>query len=86
MPTADPLRSRALACLREGRVTVLAVGVDKQWQPIRVLARVRSSRDDHLYRIRRIAGTWSCTCREGLREQPCPHVRAVAMVTTGDGA
>lgn len=79
---ADPLRSRALACLREGRVTVLRVTVNDAWRPVVVFARVLSSRDRHPYRVQLRAGTWTCTCREGLRDQPCAHVTAVALVTT----
>lgn len=79
---ADPLRAKALACLREGRVAVLRVLPDAHWRPRLVIARVRSSRDAHPYRVRLLSGRWSCTCRDGLRDQPCPHVAAVVLVTT----
>jgi uncharacterized Zn finger protein len=85
MPS-DPLRSKALACLREGRVTVFGVKLDDGWRPIAVLARVRSSRDRHPYRVVLRDGVWSCTCRAGLRDEPCPHVAAVALVTTAEAA
>jgi uncharacterized Zn finger protein len=84
--TADPIRSKALGCLREGRVTVLGVKLDPAWRPIAVVARVSSSRDRHPYRVRLLAGAWSCTCRAGLRDEPCPHVAAVALVTTAGAA
>lgn len=51
MAHADPLRPKALACLRDSRVAVLGVKLDAAWHPIRVVARVRSSRDQHPYRV-----------------------------------
>jgi hypothetical protein len=86
MAAADPLRSRALACLREGRVTVLGVKLDAAWRPVAVVARVRSSRDQHPYRVMYRAGRWSCDCRDGQRDQPCAHVNAVALVTVQEVA
>lgn len=83
---ADPMRSKALACLREGRVTVYGVKLDDAWKPLVVLARVLSSRDRHPYRIQFRDGTWSCDCREGLHGEPCPHVAAVQLVTTAAAA
>lgn len=82
----DPMRAKALACLREGRVTVLGVQLDAVWKPVRVVARVRSSRDHHPYRVILRAGMWTCTCREGMRNEPCAHVAAVALVTTVEAA
>lgn len=79
---ADPLRSKALACLREGRVTVYGVGCDAKWRIVSVVARVRSSQDRHPYLTRFSNGNWSCDCRDGQRDLPCPHVVAVALVTT----
>jgi hypothetical protein len=80
---ADPLRRKALQCLREGRTRVIQVsgGV--------VVAVVRSSRDGHPYNVEYnpargdLRGGWSCDCREGRRELPCAHTLAVALVTTG---
>jgi hypothetical protein len=88
---ADPRRRKALACLREGRVSVLFVSASSSelvttWQqvePLAVLARVRSSRDRHPYRVQYDKSTWSCDCREGRRDLPCAHTLAVALVTTG---
>ena len=80
--TTDPLRPRSLACLREGRVTVLGVKLDAAWRPVTVVARVKSSRDNHKYRVRYLAGQWSCDCRDGLYGNPCAHAAAVALVTT----
>lgn len=81
MAAADPVRSRALAALREGRVMVLGVKLDEAWRPVHVLATVRSSRDNvRPHRVRYSAGAWSCTC--GGSESPCPHAAAVALVTT----
>lgn len=86
MPTTDPLRAKALACLREGRVAVLRVLPDPRWQPVLVLARVRSSRDGHPYRVQLHGSRWSCTCRAGMRDEPCPHIAAVMLVTTQGAA
>lgn len=82
----DPMRSKALACLREGRVTVLGVKLDAAWHPVAVVARVRSSRDQHPYRVLLRMGMWSCDCRDGQHDQPCAHVAAVQLVTTQDVA
>lgn len=82
MTAADPLRRKALQCIREHRVMVLGVRLDAAWKPVRVVARVRSSRDAHPYRVQLRVGNWSCTCREGLRNEPCGHSAAVALVTT----
>lgn len=83
---ADPVRTKALACLREGRTTVLRVGVDDAWRPVLVVATVRSSRDRHVYRVQLRDGSWSCTCAAGLRGEACPHAAAVALVTTESAA
>lgn len=86
MPTKDPLRPKALSCLREGRVRVLGVRLDARWRPVRILARVRSSRDGHPYRVELRLNDWSCTCRDGQHGEPCAHVRAVQLVTAEDAA
>lgn len=83
---ADPIRSKALSCLREGRVTVYGVKLDDAWRPVVVLARVLSSRDRHPYRVQFRDGAWSCDCREGLRCEPCAHVAAVQLVTQAAAA
>jgi hypothetical protein len=83
---ADPLRSKALACLREGRVSVLLVRPDDRWKPELIVARVRSSRDAHPYRVELRSGRWSCNCRDGMRDEQCAHVAAVTLVTTGEVA
>jgi hypothetical protein len=82
MTAADPMRSKALACLREGRVTVYGIKLDDAWRPTVVLARVLSSRDRHPYLVRFHDSAWSCSCRDGLRGDRCPHVTAVQLVTT----
>lgn len=84
MTATDPLRSKALACLREARVTVLRVRLGEDWQPDLVMARVKSSRENiQPYRVRFSAGRWSCTCGVGVGvDVPCPHAAAVALVTT----
>jgi hypothetical protein len=77
----NPLRRKALSCIREGRVSVryCALGTKADL----VTAVVRSSRDGHPYSVKYAAGEWRCTCREGRRELPCAHTLAVALVTTG---
>lgn len=84
--TTDPMRPRALAALRSGRVTVLGVKLDAAWRPVTVIARVKSSRDNHRYRVRYLAGQWSCDCRDGQHGIPCAHTAAVALVTTETAA
>lgn len=91
MATSDPVRARALAALREGRVTVLGVKLDEQWRPVHVLATVRSSRENvRPHRVRFVAGRWSCTCPESTVAdgvtRSCPHSAAVALVTVGVAA
>jgi len=83
---ADSVRSKALACLREGRVTVYGIKLDDEWRPTVVLARVLSSRDRHPYRVQFRDDAWSCDCREGQRGEPCAHVAAVELVTTRGAA
>lgn len=83
MAATDPLRAKALACLREGRVNLLRVLPDTHWKPVVVVARVRSSRDQHPYRVWFKNARWSCTCRDGLRKEHCAHVAAVQLVTIG---
>lgn len=80
-PSPDPFRSRALACLREARVRILGVHLTSDWRPIVVMARVRSSRDGHPYRVQYRSGAWSCTCVDGMHGRSCAHVRAVQLVT-----
>jgi len=77
---ADPMRAKALACLREGRVSVLRAETD----PRRVWAHVKSSRDGYRYRVALQGGKWVCDCRLGLRGEQCAHVAAVALVTTAE--
>jgi len=80
------VRPAALRAIGTGRVTVLSVKLDAEWKPARVVAAVRSSSNGHRYRVQLRAGTWCCTCRDGLRGEDCSHVQAVALVTRPDGA
>lgn len=82
----DPIRSKALACLRELRVNILRVRVGDDWRPVMVFARVRSSRGPHFYRVQLRDGTWTCTCTAGTRDEQCPHVLSVQYVTTESAA
>jgi uncharacterized Zn finger protein len=82
MTAADPLRSKALACLRELRVNILRVHVGDDWRPVMVFARVRSSRGRLFYRVQLRDDAWTCTCPAGQRDERCPHVEAVTFVTS----
>lgn len=84
--TADPMRQKALACLREARVNILRVIVGDDWRPERVFARVRSSQGRQFYRVQFHSGQWTCTCSAGNRDETCPHVLAVSFVTTESAA
>jgi hypothetical protein len=77
---SDTLRRRALAVLREGRLTLLHVECRKTAHDVdEVIARVRSSRDGGpAYAVDLLDSTWSCTCRDG---GGCAHVLAVRLVT-----
>lgn len=86
MTAVDPMRSKALACLRELRVNILRVRVGDDWRPVMVFARVRSSQGRHFYRVQLRDGVWTCTCTAGSHDEPCPHVAAVTYVTTASAA
>ncbi len=82
MATADPLRARALACLRESRVVVrhaeILGGAGSNASPTVVIATVRSSREGQRpYRVDLLNDRWTCTCTV----TPCPHLLAVKMCT-----
>ena len=86
--TTNPLRRKALACIREGRVAIRRVETNALTDNddiYKVGAIVRSSRDNHPYRVEYhgVIAKWSCDCREGRRDLPCAHTLAVALVTTG---
>ncbi|MGV9536593.1 hypothetical protein ACWEU6_36160 [Streptosporangium sandarakinum] len=70
------LRTRALAYLRSGAVTVLRAEAMAAGPhlPEYVHAIVRGFRSDH--RVLFEAGRWSCSCRED-----CAHQHAVRLVT-----
>ena len=79
MTATDALRRKALAVIREGRLTVLMVS-HVAYVVDGVVARVESSRpgsgpyvvdwlDD---------GRWVCTCRA---TEVCPHIAAAQIVT-----
>lgn len=74
------LRRKALAVLREGRLTILHATCRKTAHDVdEVIARVRSSRQGGPnYAIDFLDGTWTCTCRAG---SDCPHIAAAQIVT-----
>ena len=83
MTAPDPLRRKALAVIREGRLTVLMAShvvhvVDG------VVARVESSRvGSGPYVVDLLEdGQWVCTCRA---TEVCPHI-AAAQIVTGHAA
>lgn len=72
------VRTRALAYLRSGAVTVLETAyyaVDSPRRPHSVIAQVVGHRSTYLVHLD--DGTWSCTCHI----PDCPHVAAVQLVT-----
>lgn len=75
----DPLRAKALAVLREGRLTVvLARSPAGSVRPQELVCAVRSSRHGGpTYAVDLAGGVWSCTCD---REQPCAHIAAAQLV------
>lgn len=83
--SGDPMRQRALGILREGRCSVVRAVDDEFHVPQRVMAIVRSSRPNHSpYAVELLRdGSWTCTCHAGMRDEPCAHVHAVQLVTTG---
>jgi len=77
----DPLRRKALAIIREGRLTVLATWCN--WVDCVVdsaVVRVQSSRPGvSPYIVDLLADDeWTCTCRDSA---VCPHIRAAQLVT-----
>lgn len=83
----DPLRTKALAALREGRVTIIEADPDDdQKRPGSVVARVETSRpNSHRYYVvdRSSGARWACTCDAWQSGMPCAHVAAVQLVTGG---
>jgi uncharacterized Zn finger protein len=71
------LRRKALAVLREGRLTVL--NAQASWNVHTVIARVQSSRvGGPAYAIDLAGGNWTCTCSKG---SDCAHIAATQLVT-----
>lgn len=68
------LRKRALAAIREGRVTLTTVAA-----PRRVIANVKGYTG--LHTIDLAEGRWRCTCQEWVSSNRCPHILAVRLVT-----
>ncbi len=72
-------RRKALAVVRESRLTLLHVHADERFEVQEVVARVRSSRaGGATYAVDYLDGTWTCTCRAG---GGCPHDLAARLVT-----
>jgi hypothetical protein len=82
MTAASPLRRKALAVIREGRLAVLNAWQDQPGadrRPVHVEAAVRSSRQGGpTYAVDLADDRWVCTCSQ---PQPCPHVAAVQLAT-----
>lgn len=73
------LRNRALAAIREGRVTILdARSEPDAVRPSWVSAIVRGHTGRHTVTYRGPAAGWTCSCREAGR---CSHIGAVAIST-----
>lgn len=78
------MRSKALACLRTGRVTIVhARKANDTDLPIAVVAYVASSRPERSRYVVDLTGDgdWSCTCWRGNRGESCAHLAAVQLVT-----
>ncbi len=80
--TADTLRPKALACLRESRVVIrhaeILGGAGSNTSPTVVIATVRSSREGHpAYRVDLHNSSWRCSCAA----PECGHLLACKMVT-----
>lgn len=82
MTAPTPQRAKALAVLREGRLTVLRAECRKTAHEVdEVIARVQSSRQGGpAYAVDLSFGQWTCTCRDGA-DGTCPHASAVKLVT-----
>lgn len=90
MQTVDqhsPLRKNALAAYRSGRIQMIEVRSGWDLKPEKVTARVLSSRDGGgTYAVDLLDGEWRCTCIRGRHHEPCAHVHAVQLCTTGVSA
>ena len=85
MTATDALRRKALAVIREGRLTVLMAECRKASDVVDgVVARVESSRHGSgPYVVDLLEdGQWVCTCRA---TEVCPHI-AAAQIVTGHAA
>ena len=82
--SADPVRAKALAILREQRLTLLHVACRKLADvPDEAIGRVQSSREGGAtYAIDMFDGAFTCTCKHG---GDCAHALAVQLVV-GAGA
>jgi len=83
MTAPDAVRRKALAVLREGRVTLLVVRSDPDTLAVtKVVARVQGSRGTYVvdYRVTADSG-WDCTCSRGMAGQRCGHILAAQLVT-----
>ena len=81
MTDTDPLRRKALAIIREGRLTVLTAGSWMKSSTVNAaIAQVQSSRPGvGPYVVDLLGdGQWTCTC---WADVVCPHIRAAQLVT-----
>jgi hypothetical protein len=76
--TATPLRAKALAVLRSGRLQVLKAQCNDSLDLVELVCRVRSSREGvHPYAVDYLDETWTCTCRLGAG---CAHIAAARLI------
>lgn len=74
------VRRKALAVLREGRLTVVSARSGSTTNvPFELVAAVRSSRGTTTYAVDLADGEWACTCRDQVR--PCGHIFAAQLIT-----
>lgn len=79
MPPTDAIRRKALAVLREGRVTVLSARSDEKLAVTSALVRVQGSRGVYVVDFKN--GEWTCTCDRGQAGVRCGHIVAGQLVT-----
>lgn len=80
MAATDATRRKALAILREGRVTVLTAKSDPDTlQVVHAVVRTQGTRGVYVVDLR--DGEWTCTCSHGQAGVHCGHILAGQLVT-----
>lgn len=80
MTAPDAIRRKALAILREGRVTVLTAKSDPVTLTVTgAMIRVIGTRSTYV--VDYIDGQWTCTCNRGQAGVRCGHILAGQLIT-----